>query len=303
MTAKICPLEKDPSVAYPTKRAALKARIIKEVMDDIFPEEEEIDVTEYVGVQGPDVKGSCFVELLKFLGCLPVSVHQAVMNGSPKQLTNALQLLAEGENPDPSRVNMRDVILIFQIRLNLSSNVIYAFDVVPAAQDSGRTALSIAVKTRRSELIEILLEFNANPNLVDLDTGMSPLMFAVSTSNVGAADMLLKNGADVAHVDYQGVTPLMLASSIGDWDCTHLLLKHNANVDAVDLNGWTPLHHAAFGGNPDVCELLIEEGANRKIKNNQNRKALHIARSKGFGNVIAVLEDKKSVLYVEEYDA
>lgn len=128
-------------------------------------------------------------------------------------------------------------------------------------------------------------------------------MFAITTSNVGAADMLVRGGADVKHVDYQGVTPLMLAASMGDWDCVHLLLRSRAEVDAIDLNGWTPLHYAAFGGNPDCCELLIEEGANRKIKNNQNRRALHIAQSKGFGDVIAVLEDKKSKLFAEEYAA
>lgn len=275
--AKIGPTQDRPNkVVYPTKRAALKARIIKEVMDDIFPEQEEIDVTEYVGIRGSEAKGNIFVEFFKFMGCLDVSVHRAVWNGSPKQLTQALKNLTKGDDPDPSRVNMRD--------------------------DNGRTALSIAVKVRRSELIEILLEYNANPNLVDLDTGMSPLMFAVSTSNIGAVEMLLSAGADVGHVDYQSVTPLMLACSLGDWDCSLVLLRAGANVDTVDLNGWTPLHHAAFGGNPDCCDLLIDEGADRKIKNNQHRKALHIARSKGFGDVVAVLEDKKSELYADAYE-
>jgi ankyrin repeat protein len=264
------------AVVYPTKRAALKAKIIKEVMDEIFPEEKEIDVTEYVGLRGEESKGNFLVEFFKFMGCMDVSIQRAVWNGSPKQLTKALQNLTKGVDPDPSRVNMRD--------------------------DNGRTALSIAVKVRRSDLIEILLEYKANPNLVDLDTGMSPLMFAISTSNVGAVELFLNSGADVMHVDYQGVTPLMLACSLGDWDSAFMLLRVGADVDTVDLNGWTPLHYAAFGGNPDCCELLIEEGADRKIKNNQHRKALHIARSKGFGDVISVLEDKKSSLFADAYD-
>ena len=108
--AKVAPSATAPEKeVYPTKRAALKAQIIKEVMEDIFPEETDVDVTEYVGVRGVDAKGNCVVEFLKFLGCIDVSVHQAVWNGSPKQLTKALQNLAKGEDPDPARVNMRDV--------------------------------------------------------------------------------------------------------------------------------------------------------------------------------------------------
>ena len=276
--AKVKPGPGDvPTAAvYPTKRAALKAQVIKEVMEDLFPEEQEIDMTEYVGVRGPAAKSNFVVEFLKFLGCLDVSVFQAVWNGSPKQLTKALKNLAKGDDPDPKRVDMRD--------------------------DNGRTALSIAVKSRRSELIEILLEYNANPNLIDLDTGMSPLMFAVSTSNTGAVEMLINARADIMHVDYQGVTPLMLACSLGDWDSSLLLLRAGAEVDCVDLNGWAPLHFAAFGGNPDCCELLIEEGADRKLRNNQHRKPVHLARSKGYGDVVAVLEDKKSSLYTDAYE-
>ena len=97
---------------YSRYRKELKEQIVKEVMDDLFPKEEEMDLDEYVEVAGSEPKGNIFVEFLRFLGCLPVGVHEAVMNGSPEQLTAALKNLNAGEHKDPARVNKRDVRIL-----------------------------------------------------------------------------------------------------------------------------------------------------------------------------------------------
>ena len=94
---------------YSRYRKELKEQILKEVMEELFPKEEELDMTEYVTVTGSEPKGNFCVEFLKFLGCHDVSVHEAVLNGSPQQLIVALKNLTPGEDPDPLRVNKRDV--------------------------------------------------------------------------------------------------------------------------------------------------------------------------------------------------
>jgi hypothetical protein len=104
---------------YSRYRKELKEQIVKEVMDDLFPKEDEMDLDEYVEVAGSEPKGNIFVEFLRFLGCLPVGVHEAVMNGSPEQLTAALKNLNSGEHKDPARVNKRDVMCCARIELPL----------------------------------------------------------------------------------------------------------------------------------------------------------------------------------------
>jgi ankyrin repeat protein len=66
----------------------------------------------------------------------------------------------------------------------------------------GRTSLSLAV-SKRIEIVRLLLEAGANPNLADRSK-VTPLMCAAQYQSVAAVEALLKAGANPLAKDYGG---------------------------------------------------------------------------------------------------
>ena len=88
----------------------------------------------------------------------------------------------------------------------------------------GNTLLIVAVQCLESKMVEILLEFGADPNLSNA-SGNTPLHYALSYSQGGGAivEMLLKSGADTTTRNSLGLLPY---DGIGETDD----MKHNQNV-------------------------------------------------------------------------
>jgi ankyrin repeat protein len=161
------------------------------------------------------------------------------------------------------------------------------------SQDKGHTALAEAVRIQNLDMVALLLSCQANPNIVDEDTGMTPLLYSISNSSYRITNELLKYNADPNITNFNGVTGLMIAASLGDINTCRLLVKFNANIDFVDHNGWTALHYSALKDNLDVCDFLLCEGVDKDMKDNKRRKAIHIAKHLGNGMVVALLESFK----------
>ncbi len=79
-----------------------------------------------------------------------------------------------------------------------------------AADDRQRTALHISAANGCQEIVRLLLQNGANPNVKDVK-GNSPLHLAACSANVPIITLLLSHGADIAAVDFNGQTPLHLA--------------------------------------------------------------------------------------------
>ena len=84
--------------------------------------------------------------------------------------------------------------------------------------------------------------------------GESPLLLAVSGSNVKLVECLLDNKGGGANIEGGGsettpcfVTPLMRACECGQIKIALLLLHRGAEKEARDSKGLTPLHYAAAG--------------------------------------------------------
>lgn len=160
------------------------------------------------------------------------------------------------------------------------------------------TALSVAVKAKRADVVEVILRNKAKPNLADLGTGIPPLSMALSNNSNDIALLLINYGANVHLCDFRCVFPIMIACARDNARMVQLLVDGPllAATSVVDENGWTPLHYAAHGNSPDCCKIIMLEGADRHVKDYHHRKAIDMARYKDHGNCIAVLEDLKSRL-------
>ena len=171
-------------------------------------------------------------------------------------------------------------------------------DEINDYDENGYTALSLAVKAKRYDLVVILVENKVNLDIFDEKTGMTPLMYSVHNQTHEISNLLIKEGADVNICDYKSVSPLMIACCVDDPVMTMTLCANMANVDQRDYNGWTPLHYAAYGCSDECCKILITYGADRTKEDFKQRKPIHVAkyRDKGLGRCIAVLEDRKDLL-------
>lgn len=211
---------------------------------------------------------------------------------------------------------------------------------------SARTPLTLAVSLGHTDIVNLLLERGANPELATIDKydretrpieiavekgdvnmvrvllerGASPeglcrkdgihtlLTFAILHDNIGMAELLLAQGADVnaRNPEYPDKfkTALMVATENHKAYGVQLLLDSGADLNLQDSNGETALMKAVYekigiyepwplregfpragqeslsiGGKPNaaIASLLLEKGANVNLHNNKGMTALDLS--------------------------
>ncbi|WP_165913618.1 M48 family metallopeptidase [Serpentinicella alkaliphila] len=117
------------------------------------------------------------------------------------------------------------------------------------------TALIIALTNDYVEAIAALLEAGADPNLSD-SYGWTPLMSAVSNDNSKNIRILLEAGADPNVSNIYGYTPLMSASSKGNLEAARELLEFGAITDIRDDDKFTAFLYAKKSKHNDIADLI-----------------------------------------------
>lgn len=244
-------------------RADLKEKVTKGILEQILPDIGQYDVDGVV--ERPPQKDGLVRRWLKIVGCISLNIHESILSGSSDFLLKAIKHVNR-EHPE----------------------------LVNEYNEEGRTPLSVAVKVKREDMVSMLLDFHALPDICDKNTGRSPLLQSVHQQTLSITRYLLRCQASVDLCDFHCVTPLMTACANSDVSHCKLILDKRPNIDAQDENGWSALHYAAFGNAFGCINLLLEEGADRNLKDANKRKPIHIARHKNNGESIAALEDLQS---------
>lgn len=100
-------------------------------------------------------------------------------------------------------------------------------------------ALHTAAAFGPSEMVRLLLDYGADPNLRDAH-GFSALYFASKEGSTEIVRMLIEAGADLEAKEYDyGATALMVAARWKRLGVVDMLLKAGANPMAVTKNGLT----------------------------------------------------------------
>ena len=79
----------------------------------------------------------------------------------------------------------------------------YIKNIDEIAENRKKTACWIATYRAHNDVLKLLLENGANPNIPDSD-GVFPLYFAIGNENVEAVSLLLNHGADLSLTDNRG---------------------------------------------------------------------------------------------------
>jgi ankyrin repeat protein len=176
---------------------------------------------------------------------------------------------------------------------------------------SGRADRPTLDKTSGTELIRILLDAGANPNLqlklfppyrslrddrgADglLAVGSTPLVRAAKAGDLPAMKLLLAHGANVELPTVNGITPLMAATGNASASldtrgrykteeqaiaATQLLLAAGANINARDRQGQTALYGAAGLGWNGLVRVLASSGIDLQAKDARGRMAIDQTR-------------------------
>jgi uncharacterized protein len=190
------------------------------------------------------------------------------------------------KNTNPLVKELSD--FIFEGNLEGVKEIIVRGGDVNGFDEIGGTPLCLATTKNNLEIVRLLLEAGANPNLAD-DCGRLPL--DSGSSDITA--LLIEAGADVDTQNIDGRTDLMVtAGGWGRLQKMKVLLEAGANINVRDKNGKTALMYAVKErSNEEKITLLIEAGADLDIQDNDGNTALSLAKETGHTEIVQLLID------------
>lgn len=143
----------------------------------------------------------------------------------------------------------------------------------PSAVGPHSTALHSAAYWGYTKVVELLLQYGADPNQPD-QTGLYPLHLAASEGRTAVCNRLIDAGANKEQKNDSGGTALHLAAA-GNYATTcNALLKKGCSLEAQSSDGSTPLLTASALGSKGAVQALLKAGARRDAQNDQQQTAL-----------------------------
>jgi len=163
----------------------------------------------------------------------------------------------------------------------------------------GDTPLTYAAREGHILVVKLLLDKGAKVD-AQLDDGSTSLLCATRNGHEGVVKLLLAAGADIEAVDANECTPLIWAACNGEEKIVTLLLGKGAETAArTKEEGYTALMQAAAKGHENIVKLLLEKGADINAKNKLDNTALIQAITHGHKAVVRVLLENKANIDIE----
>ncbi len=153
---------------------------------------------------------------------------------------------------------------------------------------NANTPIYYATYNNKNELVEMLLKYNANPNIKSSDD-FTMLSIATTNSNIKMMKILLYGKANPNQTSANNFCPLHYTVFHNQLEATKLLLLNGASANIKGLYGWTPLHFACREQNVEMVKLLLANNADKNIKDVWGRRPKKIARERHFKNIKKLL--------------
>ncbi|XP_020550148.1 ankyrin repeat, PH and SEC7 domain containing protein secG-like isoform X1 [Sesamum indicum] len=120
------------------------------------------------------------------------------------------------------------------------------------------TPLQRAIAYRRKDAVEVLLDYEADPDFAACEF-FTPLLCSIFANSFDCLEVLLKAGADpnISGGGMNCMTPLGQAAANGATRLVDCLLSFGADPDAVDNSGLTPLEWAVLNRHDEALRILF----------------------------------------------
>jgi len=166
----------------------------------------------------------------------------------------------------------------------------------PDARDEhGRTPLHVATFGSHDDAVRALIDGGANPRALEHQRYDAITIAAVADDPV-LVRLLVSLGGDPRAITspYNG-TALIAAAHLGHSEVVQSLLTAGAPLDHVNNLGWTALIESIVLGeggrrHTETLRLLVEAGADINLPDGQGTSPLALARSRGYAEMVAILE-------------
>ena len=158
-----------------------------------------------------------------------------------------------------------------------------------------RTPLHVAAFRKQHDAARVLMRLGADPNKLDIDRYDIITITAVA-NDLPMLKVALEGGGNPKAVTsiYDG-TALIAAAHLGHAEVVRTLIAAHAPLDHVNNLQWTALIESIVlgdGGNnhTETLRALVDGGANVNIPDGSGATPLALARSRGYHDMVAVLE-------------
>lgn len=163
-----------------------------------------------------------------------------------------------------------------------------------------RTPLTLAIRHDRGNLVKLLLDKGADPNIEppsapDVAANRSALFEALHAADTAIFQQIFQREPDANRRRSDGTSLLMEAASAGSLPLVRYLLNLGAKVDAVDKGGASALLRAsASRADSSILEILLEKGAHPNLSDSGLRTPLMLAAEAGDATKVRTLLRWKS---------
>ena len=128
--------------------------------------------------------------------------------------------------------------------------------------DTGNPPLIVAVQENQKEIVTLLLNHGADPNITDWTGKNTALDIAEQKNHIALIEILQKKGAR-----YGSGSSFHLSAKNGDIVSVEEMLNKGHTLNEVDAaKGWTALHYAVHYGQKHLVEYLIVRGVDVNAK-------------------------------------
>lgn len=165
---------------------------------------------------------------------------------------------------------------------------------VNATDHQGRTAILIAAKANRLDLVRRLIEAGADIDAQD-QINLNPFLWGCISGNLELVTLMVEAGTDLdRHTRFDGVG-IHPAAEKGFVEIVRYLAEQtDINVNYTNLCGWTPLLEAILlrDGGPaqqEIVRLLLAAGADPGMVDQWGVSPLAHAEEKGFTEIAELL--------------
>jgi ankyrin repeat protein len=124
----------------------------------------------------------------------------------------------------------------------------------------GFTALALACYFGYPDIVEYLLDEGADPDIRATDKSrVAPLNAAVASDRTEIVAMLLNAGADPNIQQKSGIAPIHSAAHNGNLDIIELLIKAGADISLKSDEGMTAIDYANERNHKNIIKLLSDQ--------------------------------------------